>query len=179
MIVVMPAGHTGPFRFGPPDPDSPRPRVDEFIEDFMNDVMLYIETRYRVYTDRNNRAIAGLSMGGGHTINIGIPHQEKFAYLGVFSSGVFGITGTGSFGSDSGPEWEKRHQAELDNDLKNGLKLFWFATGKDDFLVETSRATVKMLRQHGFDVIYKETEGGHTWINWREYLSEFAQKLFQ
>lgn len=55
----------------------------------------------------------------------------------------------------------------------------WFATGKDDFLVETSRATVDMLKEHGFEVAYKETDGGHTWDNWRDYLHEFVPLLFQ
>ena len=55
----------------------------------------------------------------------------------------------------------------------------WFATGKEDFLIETSRATVEMLKKHGFDVVYNETPGAHTWINWRNYLNEFAPQLFQ
>ena len=88
MIVVMPAGHTGPMRSG-----GPRPAVDEFSQDFMNDIMPYVEKNYRVYKDREHRAMAGLSMGGGQTLNIGIPHLDQFAYLGVYSSGVFGITG--------------------------------------------------------------------------------------
>jgi enterochelin esterase-like enzyme len=180
MIVAMPAGHTSPFRFRPSAGDSSRPRVDEFKEDFLNDIMPYIEQHYRVLTDRKNRAIAGLSMGGGQTLNIGIPHLDKFAYLGVFSSGIFGITGRG-FGADrQGPSFEEQHAEILDNaDLKKGLKVMWFATGKDDFLVETSQMTVEMFKKHGFDVIYKESPGGHTWINWRNYLSEFAPLLFQ
>lgn len=178
MVVVMPAGHTGPFRAG-----GPRPAVDEFSQDFLNDVMPLVERNYRVYTDRKNRALAGLSMGGGQTLNIGIPHLDKFGYLGVFSSGVFGITGGnrgGATNASSGPTFEEQHRAELDDaKLKKGLKLFWFATGKDDFLVETSRATVAMFKKHGFEVVYKETEGAHTWINWRDYLHEFAPQLFQ
>jgi len=63
--------------------------------------------------------------------------------------------------------------------LKKGLKLFWFATGKDDFLVETSRKTVGMFREHGFDVVYRETDGAHTWDKWREYLNEFTPLLFR
>ena len=59
------------------------------------------------------------------------------------------------------------------------LEGIWFATGKDDFLVETSRATVAMFKKHGFDIVYKETAGGHTWINWRDYLHEFAPQLFR
>jgi enterochelin esterase family protein len=153
------------------------PAVDEFVQDFLTDILPYVEKHYRVYADRKSRALAGLSMGGGQTLNIGIPHLEQFAYLGVFSSGVFGITGTNA---PAGPTFEERHAAKLDDaKLKAGLKSFWFATGKDDFLVQTSRATVAMFKKHGFDVVYHETEGAHTWINWREYLRDFAPLLFQ
>ncbi len=178
MLVVMPAGHTGPFRMG-----GARPAVDEFAADFLTDIMPLIEKNYRVYADRSHRALAGLSMGGGQTLNIGIPNLDKFAYLGVYSSGIFGITGGNRFGGTNaaaGPSFEEQHRARLDDaELKKGLKLFWFATGKDDFLLETSRATVTMFKKHGFDVAYKESEGGHTWINWREYLNEFTPQLFQ
>jgi enterochelin esterase-like enzyme len=173
--VVMPAGHTGPFRFG-----QPRPEKDEFVEDFKNDIVPYVENHYRVKKDSKNTAIAGLSMGGSQTLNIIISDLERYGYIGVYSSGIFGIVGDGRFGSDAGPSWEEQHKEILDNaDLKKGIKLFWFATGNEDFLIETSRATVKMLKNHGFDLIYKESSGGHTWINWREYLYDFAQLLFK
>jgi enterochelin esterase-like enzyme len=184
MVVVMPAGHTGPFRFGARGSDSSRPPVDEFVQDFLNDIMPYVEKNYRVYTDQQHRAIAGLSMGGGQTLNIAIPNPDKFAYVGVFSSGIFGITGRGPGGAGpgapSGPTYEEQHKEVLDNaEFKKRLKLLWFATGSEDFLVETSRATVEMFKKHGFDVVYKESAGGHTWINWRDYLNEFAPQLFQ
>jgi enterochelin esterase family protein len=180
MVVVMPAGHTGPFRFGGGGDPLSR-AVDEFGEDFRNDLRPYIEEHYRVYTDQKHRAIAGLSMGGAQTLNIAITDLEDYGYIGVFSSGIFGITGRGRGDEESNqPTWEERHQETLDNaKLKKGLRLVWFATGKDDFLIETSRATVEMLKKHGFDVAYKESEGGHTWINWRDYLIEFAPQLFQ
>ena len=179
MVVVMPAGHKGPFRFGPPVGGSQRPARDEFIEDFLNDIMPYAETHYRVYTDRAHRAMAGLSMGGGHTLNIGIPHLDLFAYLGVFSSGAFS-TSPGAFGQSGGPTWEERHIEYLDNaKLKQGLRMVWFSTGSEDFLIQTSRETVEMLKKHGFNVEYKESAGGHTWINWRDYLNEFTPQLFR
>ena len=177
MLVVMPAGHTGPFRRG-----GPRPAIDEFAQDFVADIMPLVEKNYRVLSDRKNRAIAGLSMGGGQTLNIGIPHLNQFAYLGVFSSGVFGIVGgaRASTNAPAGATFEEQHQARLDDkNLKKGLKLFWFATGKEDSLIPTSRATVAMFKKHGFEVTYKETEGAHTWMNWREYLQEFTPQLFQ
>jgi enterochelin esterase-like enzyme len=173
MIVVMPAGHTGPFGGGTRN-------GGEFERDFVDDIMPQVESRYRVRTDRNSRAIAGLSMGGGQTLNIGFSHLDKFGYLGVFSSGVFGIAGGGRAPAANEPPWEERHKETLDNaQLKDGLKLVWFATGKDDFLLKTSAATVEMLKKHGFNVTYKETGGAHTWLNWRDYLIEFAPQLFQ
>ncbi|MGE3309506.1 MAG: alpha/beta hydrolase-fold protein [Limisphaerales bacterium] len=171
MVVVMPHGHTGPFRFG-------GGFTDEFEREFLADIQPQMEKRYRIAAGRAQRAIAGLSMGGAQTLNIGIPNLDKFAYIGVYSSGIFGIAG--GPGAGQGPSFEERHKAILDNAaLKDGLKLFWFATGSADFLVETSRKTVEMFKAHKFDVIYRETDGGHTWDIWRDYLHEFAPKLFQ
>lgn len=175
MIVVMPAGHTGPFRFG----GGGGIPIDEFVKDFTQDIMPFVEKNYRAINDRSSRAVAGLSMGGAHTLNIAIPNLDRFGYFGVFSSGIFGITGRGP-GSSPDTSWEEQHRDVLDNaELKQGLQLVWFATGKDDFLLETSRATVDMLKKHGFEVVYHETDGGHTWINWRNYLIEFTPLLFQ
>lgn len=187
MVVVMPAGHTRQnFRFAAP-PAGSAPPPDEFVEDFVKDIMPYAEKNYRVMTDRAHRAIAGLSMGGSQTLNIAIPHLDKFAYVGVYSSGMFsafnrqapGATEPPSL-SPAGEAWEKQYQATLSNaGLKKGLKLLWFATGKDDFLINTSKATVALYKKHGFDVVWRETEGAHTWIVWRNYLNEFAPQLFQ
>ena len=69
--------------------------------------------------------------------------------------------------------------SELDDaKAKKGLKLLWFSTGKDDSLVGTTRGTVEMLKKHGFDPVYNESAGGHTWLNWRNYLIEFTPQLF-
>lgn len=178
MVVVMPNGHTGPFSFG--GGGGAGSMFGDFEAEFVTDIMPLVEKRYRVRTDRAHRAIAGLSMGGAHTLHIGIPHLDKFAYLGVYSSGIFGIAGGGPGGQPQGPSFEEQHQAILDDaKLKKGLKHFWFATGKDDFLVETTRGTVEMFKKHKFNVIYDETDGAHTWDKWRDYLNEFAPKLFQ
>lgn len=175
MIVVMPDGHTGPFTMGQDM------RMDEFINDFENSIRPHVEQHYRVYTDRDHRAMAGLSMGGAHTLNIAVPNLRDYAYIGVFSSGIFELTGGpgGSEGAEGESSYEQQNKEVLGNaTLKEGLELFWFATGKDDFLVETSRATVELFEKHGFDVVYEETEGAHTWLNWRDYLIEFTPKLF-
>ena len=175
MIVVMPAGHTNQGGFRVPSGS------DEFARDFLNDVMPHVEKHYRVLAGRANRALAGLSMGGGQTLTVGIPNLEKFAYIGVFSSGLFNMFATRpGQAPPEGPSWEQQNLKVLDDAaLKKGLKLVWFATGKDDFLLNTSRSTVELFKKHGFDVVYKETGGGHTWLNWRDYLIEFAPQLFR
>lgn len=177
MIVVMPAGHTSAFSFG--RPDGLRNAVEEFVKDFNNDVMPHVEKNYRVHADRANRAIAGLSMGGAQTLSVAVPQLQKFAHIGVYSSGIFGLAG----GPNNAPpdrSFLENNKAALENaEWKKGLKHFWFATGKEDFLLRTTQATVEALKEHKFDVIYHETEGAHTWIVWREYLRDFAPLLFQ
>ena len=180
MVVVMPAGHTSAFSFGGGG------RVggtnDEFLADFVNDILPHAEKNYRVYTGQKHRAIAGLSMGGAQTLNVAFDDLSKFGYVGVYSSGIFGIAGggRGGGGAPTGPSWEERHLKQLDDaKLKKGVKLVWFATGKDDFLIGTTRASVEMLKKHKFDVVFQETVGAHTWINWRNYLNEFAPQLFR
>jgi len=150
--------------------------MDEFVQDFNGDILPYVEKNYRVWTDRPRRAIAGLSMGGSQTLNAAFLNLAKFAYIGVFSSGA--SLGGGRAGGQA-PDWEGAHKADLDNPgLKKGTKLIWLATGVDDGLIANTRTTVEMLKKHGFDPVFKETPGGHTWIVWREYLNEFAPKLF-
>ncbi|HZR20099.1 MAG TPA: alpha/beta hydrolase-fold protein [Verrucomicrobiae bacterium] len=178
MVVVMPAGHTRAIGFVGGGRGAP----DEFVQDFVNDIAPYVEKHYRIYTDRSHQAVAGLSMGGAQTLNIAIPHLEKFAYVGVYSSGIFGIVPRpgANAAPPQGPSWEEQHLAVLDDPkLKKGLKLFWFSTGKDDFLIGTTRATVEMFKKHGFTPVFQESSGAHTWINWRDYLDEFTPQLFR
>jgi enterochelin esterase-like enzyme len=179
MVVVMPMGHTGPFRFGPPGDRSFERQMEEFGDDFVKDLKPYVEKNYRTIAGRENRAIAGLSMGGAQTLNVAYSHLEDYGYVGVFSSGIFGIVG-GPNGGSPDKRWEEDHKSTLDDaELKKGLRLVWFGCGKEDFLVQTSKATVEMLKSHQFDVISRDSEGGHTWINWRDYLTEFAPLLFK
>ena len=178
MIIVMPAGHTSSAGFRPSPPGTP----DEFVTDFNSDLMPFAESHFRIRTERSSRAIAGLSMGGNQTLNIAIPHLDRFAYIGVYSSGLFELfrPNRNATNAPTALNWEQRNQAQLDNPkLKKGLKLFWVGIGKEDFLLDTSHKTVTLLTQHGFNVTSKESGGGHTWVNWRDYLNEFTPQLFQ
>ena len=196
MVVVMPAGHT-PRATGSVVGTS---ATQDFVSDFVKDIMPYVESHYRARKDRGNTAIAGLSMGGQQTLAVAIPRLGRFGYVGVFSSGLISAfpelarRGRGDAPAAApaagraaqGPppqtaaEWEKANAATLDDaSLKKDLKVLWFATGKDDFLLTTTQATVELLKKHGFTPVFKETDGGHTWINWRDYLAEFAPQLFQ
>ena len=192
MIVVMPAGHVngaGAALGGtvPAAAAQGMPGIgsgpDPFANDFQTDLLPYIEKNYRVLADRPNRAIAGLSMGGNQTLNIAIPHLEKFGYVGVFSSGIISGARGAAPAATAGPfgeAWEKQNLAALDNAAtKRGLNLLWFSTGKEDFLIDTTRSTVELLKKHGFKPVFIESQGAHTWLNWRDYLSVFAPQLFQ
>jgi enterochelin esterase-like enzyme len=132
-------------------------------------------------------------MGGNHTLHVAIPRLDKFAYVGVYSSGLFLAPFMGGRGGAPAPpapggpppgptveEWETANAKVLGNPaIKKGLKLFWFGTGKDDFLLNTTRQTVEMFKKHNFNVVYDETAGAHTWLVWRAYLQDFVPKLFQ
>ena len=119
MIVVMPAGHTSTAGFAAAG--AAPAASDEFVKDFVTDIMPYAESHYRVIADRAHRAIAGLSMGGSQTLNIAVPHLEKFAYIGVYSSGLIGSFGGGRGARGGaaattppapGAHWEEQHKAD-------------------------------------------------------------------
>jgi enterochelin esterase family protein len=172
MIVVMPAGHTGPFSFVMPTaPGGGQAGNARFEDDFLKEVVPYVEKHYRVLAGRPHRAVAGLSMGGAQALNVFAARPQDFACVGVFSSGVvFGNAG----------DWEAGHKEALnDPAAREGLKLLWFATGSEDFLLKRSKETVELFKKHGFEPVFKETAGGHTWINWQRYLNEFAPQLFR
>jgi len=189
MIVVMPAGHQPGIPFGAP-PSGPTPTVNPFTNEFITDMLPYVEKHYRTINDRQHRAIAGLSMGGAQTLDIAFTHLAMFSDIGVFSSGAVLGGGRGRGRGENAaapaapppprPDWEATHAADLDNaSLKKGTKLIWLSTGKDDGLIAATKATVEILKKHGFSPVFLESPGAHSWFNWRNYLIEFTPQLFQ
>jgi len=165
MIVVMPFGHT---------PDRPGGNMlanTDFGDDLIKDLIPFVDANFRTLADQPHRAMAGLSMGGSHTLRFGLTHPELFDYIGVFSMGL------GMQGNAEVSAYEQAYDAALKKAAQD-LDLVYYAMGKDDFLYGTVAPTRAMLAKHGIDHVYNETGGGHTWINWRRYLADFAPRLF-
>lgn len=147
----------------------------KFEEHLVNDVIPFIEKSYRALTGKDNRAIAGLSMGGMHTQTITNDNPGMFGYIGVFSMGLMSM----------GPQDQDAAKIEADRIAKlevlknSGQKIYWIACGKDDFVYNSVMTMCETYDKIGFKYIYRESTGGHTWANWRIYLSEFAPMLFK
>lgn len=147
----------------------------KFETSLVKDVIPFIESKYQVLTDKNNRAIAGLSMGGMHTQNITFNNPGMFGYIGIMSMGLMDLKAMGI--KVSGPEQNLDEQIETLK--KSDVKLYWIGCGKDDFLYASVQNLLKKLDAHQFKYTYRESSGGHTWANWRIYLSELAPLLFK
>jgi enterochelin esterase-like enzyme len=159
MIVVMPAGHAA--LYGTRGQDNTA-LFDGYLT---KEIIPYVESHYRVAAGRANRALAGLSMGGGHTINVGFAHPEMFSAIGPFSPAV-------------PRDFDTKYKLE-----KNpGFKLVWIACGDQDNTVQYPRVKqfAENLNGHNVKAVLRTINGGaHTWPVWRICLSEFAPMLFQ
>lgn len=172
MIVVMPNGSMPmPPSTGMPDQGQLTRMRTLFANEFRKDIMPHVEKTYRTLPKPENRALAGLSMGGFQTLDLTLTNPELFNYVGVFSSGFFGPTV-----DEAETQYAKALQDPTFNKTK---KLFWIGIGKDDFVMEANKKTLALLDKHQIKYQYKETTGGHTWVNWRQYLSEYTPLLFK
>ena len=179
MIVVMPNGNVsqraapgeGIRGFYKPAFMIPG-TMDGTFEETFPDIMSFVEGNYRVKAEKSNRAIAGLSMGGFHSLHISRYYPNTFDYVGLFSPAIL----------PNGNVSSKVYQ-EVDETLKiqmeNGYKLYWIGIGKTDFLYRNVLVYKEKLESMGMPVSYTESEGGHIWKNWRTYLSDFVPQLFQ
>jgi len=166
MIVVMPAGHTPTnFRLAP----GVRMGHDAFNDDMITVILPYLDAHYRTVADRDHRAIAGLSMGGLQALNISLDNSADFAWVGIFSSGWF---------PDNQKEEDDTDLAQYRTSGKP-FELYWVGAGKYDIALQNSGATVALLNKSGIRTEVHETGGFHVWINWRDYLKDFAAKIFQ
>ena len=139
------------------------------------DVVKFIENTYRVKKDKAHRAIAGLSMGGFHSLFISINNPDLFDYIGLFSAAVDQQqNGQGGF-----PNIYENRNGKIDQLFAKNPKLFWIGIGKTDFLYKNNNDLRSYLDSKKHKYTYLETDGGHIWRNWRIYLSEYAPLLFK
>lgn len=180
MIVVMTNGNgaqqavPGEYPNSMYKPTFMNPKTMEgSFEKAFPDVMSFVESHYRTVNDKAHRAIAGLSMGGFHSLYISANYSDKFDYIGLFSAAI-GRDAKGENGYIYSNLEEK-----LAKQFAAAPKLYFIAIGDGDFLYQDNVKYRQLLDKHGYKYEYVETDGGHEWRNWRKYLNQFLPKLFK
>ena len=168
LIIAMPDGHASLEQKPGEDREAFRVRNSgSFEKDLLEEVVPLVESSFRVKEGRENRAIVGLSMGGGQSLSVGLMNLDKFAWIGGFSSAARGLDDTLATLAENADETNEK------------IKLLWIAIGRDDFLLERNQQFIKQLQESKIEHTYKETEGRHQWSVWRNYLDEFIPLLFK
>jgi enterochelin esterase-like enzyme len=166
--VVAPMPNPAPGAAAPSARPAPRPPVQyegSYPESIVKDVIPFVEKTYRVQADKTHRAVAGLSMGGGHTVQVTNNNPNLFSYIGVFSAG--------------GQVGDPKFEAQLDAIKKSGVKFYWTGAGDIDMAQKGMVALEADLKAKGFPTSYKEIPGRHYWFLWRDFLGDFGQILFK
>ncbi len=218
MIVVMPNGNAGLAAAPGSDPKNPNQKpsamntnsmLGQIESVFMDEIVDYVDENYRTINDKAHRAIAGLSLGGLHTLFISMNNPTKFDYVGLFSAQTTNALNDKRIGSMQklGEAWNElksnlpfigggsvdrkissltSEDLSIYNDVDNKLKaqfstapkLYYIAVGRDDFVKKLNDDLRLRLDAKGYKYHYNETDGGHTWENWRKYLVDFLPRLF-
>lgn len=171
MICVMPNGNPGqqaakPAMIEETTYDRNDPKFQNlYINSIVKDIIPYVEKNFRAIPNADSRAVAGLSMGGGHTLSVTNEFPGTFNYICPLSIGI----------RDNQGDIDAKFQAVK----KAGYKLYWFACGNEDFLWEMAKTMDASLTKNGLQHTFYVTPGGHTWANWRIYLNTFGQLLFK
>jgi enterochelin esterase family protein len=173
MIVVMPQGHAlqgagvGPLERIPGETSM---FSDRFPKDLLEEVIPLVDKRYRTLANAEHRAIAGLSMGGGQALTIGLANTDRFRYVLGFSAAI-----GGQFASSEETLKNARASSAL---INSRLKLLWISIGRQDFLYQANKRFSDELTAAGVKATYRETEGAHVWSIWRKNLNETLPMLF-
>ena len=179
MIVAMPNGNViqdaapGEGIEGNYKPQFIVPKtMDGAFEETFPEIIEFVESSYRVKADKSHRAIAGLSMGGFHSMHISKYYPKTFDFIGLFSPALLPPR------NPSAAVYQDMDRL-LRTQMENGFQLYWIGIGKKDLLFAVNKAFREKLDQMGMKYSYREVEGGHIWINFRILLSEFTPLLFQ
>jgi enterochelin esterase-like enzyme len=174
LVIVMPYGYayppTSPLAEGP---DAMKRQRDDFSRDLIEDLIPFVQANYRVHADRDHRAIAGLSLGGGQALGIGLSHTDVFSRVAGFSAALGAVTSPQAGGLDF-----KSLVADA-NKMNERLKLLWVGCGTDDTLFNSNKEFAHLLESSGVKHTFRVSDGAHTWQVWRRYLNEVAPLLFQ
>ena len=179
MIVVMPNGNvderaaSNMSELGNVQPTFAHPKwMEGTFESSFHDIMTWVEKNYRTRASKQYRAIAGLSMGGYHSLYISANQPGNFAYVGLFSPAISRMDqGKSKIYDDI--------EAKLITQFKQRPRLYWMGIGKDDFLYKDNAEYRKLLDKNRLRYTYHESGAGHEWANWRDYLVIFTQLLFK
>ena len=180
MIVVMTNGNPNQEAapgetsegFITPSMDVSRMNAGEFETSFP-DVVNYVDKHYRTKADKAHRAIAGLSMGGFHSLHTSKLYPDLFDYVGLFSAAIFPFEGR-----DQAPVYQD-FEGKLKTQFEKNPKLYYIAIGDKDFLYNDNVKYRQILDANNYPYVYYESPDGHIWKNWRIYLTEFAPRLFK
>jgi enterochelin esterase-like enzyme len=164
MIIVMPNGRAQKNDRAEGNVFAAAPAFADFERDLLDDVIPAIESRYSTHTDRENRSLAGLSMGGGQSLNFGLAHLETFAWVGGFSSA---------------PNTKPPAQLLPEPDAAKQLKLLWLSCGNKDGLIRISQGVHAYLKEHDVPHVWHVASHGHDAAEWKQALYYFVQKLFK
>jgi enterochelin esterase family protein len=179
MIVVMPNGNAsqeaapGESSRGMVPPTMQLPKTMEgSYEQAFPEIVEFIDKNYRTIKSKSGRAIAGLSMGGFHSLHISKQYPDMFNYIGLFSAAIMPNKEVSS------PIYENM-EGKLKVQFDKNPALYWIAIGKTDFLYKANEEYRKLLDEKGYKYTYYESDEGHIWKNWRIYLTEFVPMLFR
>ena len=165
MLIAMPNGDT-------PGDATTMDSIEAFGRELFGDVFPLVEKNYRVEASREGRAITGFSMGGGQSFTLGLRNRDKFAWVGAFSAGAFGLEGF---------DLEKQVPGFLQNPatVNRELKLLFLGCGTEDTRYQAQTRLVELLKKNKIRHEFHDTPGEHEWRVWRHLLAEFMPKLFQ
>lgn len=179
MIVVMPNGNAalqaapGESPLGLTVPTTSLPKtMDGSFETHFPELISFIDATYRTKAEKEGRAIAGLSMGGFHSMQISKEYPDMFDFIGLFSAATM------HHAHGDSPIYQD-FDSKLKTQFDHKPTLYWIAIGEDDFLYDANKAFRKQLDEAHYPYKYKESKGGHIWKNWRDYLVEFVPMLFK
>ena len=177
MLIVTPFGHPQATHLSGQMTAAAGLKPTAFADDLLDQIIPLVEKTFRVSPKADDRALAGLSMGGGQTVNIGLTHLDKFHSIGVFSAGFGGGGPSGAAAPDPMKQFPDLLTDPAATNKK--MKVIWICVGDKDFALAGAQGLDKLLTEHNIRHTFSTAPGVHEWKVWRYSLHEFASLLFQ